>query len=292
MATQSHTACSVTTLARILHGAKKALYACKDGGRIMKQGAAFGDMAHDTDLRADRVLGERLMDGFRSLPGIARITIEGCTSDLLIRDRGFWVTIDPLDGSLNFLRHGGTIGFPFTCCVTILDRAKDATFNNIVMAGVLDLRDTNGAGDLWIAERTDEGFRTTLNGVPIIPSSDHVLDLGHQIVIGEFYYPEHREKLARLFAGTKGWLRNPGSAAYEMACVASGQAVAFLCDRQKQHELGAGYALVKGAGGVAIDWDGVDLATRPYLFHTQTPAILAANMHIADHLLDLIKTRL
>ncbi|HRH31779.1 MAG TPA: inositol monophosphatase family protein, partial [bacterium] len=100
--------------------------------------------------------------------------------------------------------------------------------------------------------------------------------------------PENREKVFRAFSDVKGWLRSPGSAAYEMASVASGQAAAFICDRQKQHELGAGYALVKGAGGVAVDWDGQDLGSRVYDFKTQTPVILAANRQIADQLLELL----
>jgi fructose-1,6-bisphosphatase/inositol monophosphatase family enzyme len=100
------------------------------------------------------------------------------------------------------------------------------------------------------------------------------------------YYPDNRQRLARAFAGEKGWLRSCGSAAYEMALVASGTAVAFVCGSQKQHELGAGYALVKGAGGVAVDWDGRDLGVRTYDFKTQTPVVLACNMAIADQILE------
>lgn len=73
-----------------------------------------------------------------------------------------------------------------------------------------------------------------------------------------------------------------------MALVASGQAVAFICDRQKMHELGAGYALVKGAGGVVVDFEGNDLGPKEYDFNKQMPVILAANKNIVDQLIELI----
>jgi len=43
---------------------------------------------------------------------------------------------------------------------------------------------------------------------------------------------------------------------------------------------------VKGAGGVAVDWDGNDLGPRTYDFKTQTPCILAANQAIAEQILE------
>lgn len=111
-----------------------------------------------------------------------------------------------------------------------------------------------------------------------------VIDLKNTIIFGENYYPDNRELLARVFAGERGWLRNPGSAAYEMALVASGTAVAYICGSQKNHELGAGYLLVKEAGGVAIDFEGREYQGHLYDFNAQTSIILAASRELGDAL--------
>jgi fructose-1,6-bisphosphatase/inositol monophosphatase family enzyme len=296
-----------------LRAALTKLRQLKDGEAVIKQGVAFGDLHNDTEIKADKILGEFLTHhpkGF-SLREVRQFTVEGFGEYQLHEDdfgtwminpmdpnqapppEGLWVTIDPLDGSLDFQTRGPAQGLPYSACITVLKRRDGATFDDVVAAGVIDLRN----GDCWVSSVDDTGQYHTLcypagsdESVSCTTVATDTLNLGSQIVIGEFYYPENREKLARAFAGKKGWLRNPGSAAYEMALIGNGTAVAFICDRQKQHELGAGYALTKGAGGVAVDFEGKDLGTRSYDFKTQTPVILAANMRIAEQILTLLQT--
>lgn len=252
---------------------------------IIRQGTSFGDLKNDTELGIDKRLGAYFKDRLRGC-GLSRLSIEGM-EDIILADHGSWVTIDPLDGSLNFKKRNKGFGLPFVSCATLLSTSgPEATFKDIVSAGVVDLR----CGDIWFSETHDDGCRvTTLNSSCLKTSSEENLDLANQIVIGEFYYPENRERLCRAFAGKKGWLRNPGSAAYEMALVANGTAIAFVCDRQKQHELGAGVALVLGAGGVACDLDGRDIMHTPYTFCDQTPLVLAANKNIAEQIAILLR---
>ncbi|MFA5946950.1 MAG: inositol monophosphatase family protein [Patescibacteria group bacterium] len=282
---------SSAVLLQTLLLAKKRLRELKTGKDISRAGGAFGDLQNDTELTADKVIGQYLAEQFRKVFPGACISVEGLPDKDTDDPSHTWVTVDPLDGSLNYLHAGGMTGFPVTAVVTVLNKKAGATFADITDVAVLDLRGT--LRDSWTATwRSKESrYSTRLRSgksYHAFGSTMDVgtLDLGRMNVIGEMYYPENREKLFRAFAGEKGWLRSPGSAAYEMASVASGQAVAFVCDRQKQHELGAGYALVKGSGGVAVDWDGKDLGTRTYDFKTQTPCILAANMRIAEQLLE------
>lgn len=277
----------------VLPHAREKLSRLFQGTSVARAGGAFGDTVNDTELRADRYLGEYLSNQLEQMPEIARISIEGF-ADLHTGRGTLWAAVDPLDGSLDYRDHGPVAGFPYSACVTILGKTKDATFDDVLGGVVTDLRN----GDTWSAHRNIDGHfvsyvhdgRLSREPNPHLAEthSAHELDLGQMVVLGEFYYPENRERLVRAFAGKRGWLRNPGSAAYEMASVASGQAVAFICDRQKQHELGAGYALVKGAGGVAVDLDGQDLGPRPYDFQTQIPVVLAANPRIAHTLLMLL----
>lgn len=307
----------------LVHGDLKGVmaWACRrskeltGGADIVHQGAAFGDLKDDTEIRADRELGELFRKSFSSAKFMAhRITVEGFAEDAYpghepFYDKGLWYCVDPLDGSLNYKLGQSLFGLPqalpYTACVTVLRKSDSAVFQDVIAVAIADLR----TGDIWSAssDMVSGGYRgapppvfnadAELNGRSLYRGETYhqgqarrhlQLDLGSQIVIGEMYYPENREKLARAFAGKKGYLRSFGSAAFEMALVASGTAVAFVCDRQKQHELGAGYALVKGAGGVAVDWDGKDLGPHAYHFKTQTPCVLAANAAIADEILELL----
>lgn len=264
-----------------------------DGGRVEGEGEAFGACQGDIELRADRHLGQRFRETFSDERFLADvISVEGLgdyrPEHALRRglwDKGLWYCVDPIDGSLNYRMRMGSAGLPHASCVTVLKRRYEARFSDVLIAAVADLRNN----DWWSVRPAPEGgLRTSMNGHPVRLDGPTKLDIGKQIVFGEAYYPENREKLARAFAGKKGWLRNPGSAAYEMALVASGTAAAFICDRQKHHELGAGYALVKGAGGVAVDWNGVDIGTQPYDFNDQSRIVLAANQAIADQVLELL----
>lgn len=273
---------------------QRAIYEIKNlkkGETIVKAAGAFGDIGNDTEILADRNIGMALMNYLKSYliahPGlVGRISIEGFEDQNL--GEGYWWAIDPLDGSLNYKTKGNTIGLPYSTCVTVLKKTSGATFSDIIAAGVIDLR----SGDKWItSKKPDQPFKTFINDIPASTMETSILDLGRMVIIGEFYYPENRQKLVKIFSGEKGWLRNPGSAAYEMALVSSGQAAAYICDRQKNHELGAAYAMVLGAGGVVIDFSGEKLDFRPYKFNKQTPVILAANKRIAEEIMRRIRER-
>jgi fructose-1,6-bisphosphatase/inositol monophosphatase family enzyme len=290
----------------ILYGwltrAKAYLQTITDGTTILRQGASFGDLTNDTELKADRLLGQELANVCQETPGVTRVTVEGlgdfvCVEgkgwmrrdqlgddEIAVLPQGLWVCIDPIDGSLNFKMRGRSLGGPFTTVITVLAKNNNATFNDIIAAGVIDLRIESG--DTWVAYKDEHGAaRTYFKGKLARTSDAEALDPGSQIIFAETYYPGNRDWVNRLFNGQKGNFSRLGSAGYEMACVAIGVAVAFLCNNQKQHELGAAYLLVKGAGGVAIDCGGGNLATHPYVFHKQTPVILAANQRIVADIL-------
>lgn len=251
---------------------------------IIHQGTSFGDLKNDSELGIDKRLGKYFQDQLKT--GIARISVEGLEDIRTDGEQESWVTIDPLDGSLNFKKRCGSQGLPISSCITLLSKSgPDTCFKDIVAAGVIDLRN----GDIWFSEFKESSRKTTLNSHYAKTDSSNKLDLTQQIVIAEFYYPENRERICRAFTGKKGWLRNPGSAAYEMALVANGTSIAYICDRQKQHELGAGVALVLGAGGVAVGFDGKPLTNVGYTFNQQTSVILAANQAIADQILELLQ---
>jgi fructose-1,6-bisphosphatase/inositol monophosphatase family enzyme len=257
-----------------------------DGGKIIHQGAGFGDLKNDTEIKLDREIGEKIRDLiWKSTNGKASVSVEGLDT-IEGKNPNLWYCVDPLDGSLNYRKRGLSLGAPYTICVTVLDRFEDATFSNVILGANMDYRN----GDLWISERQKNGeYRTSLNGLVQKPSDALRVDLGSEIIVGEMYYPSNRRLMSEIFDGQKGYLRSFGSAAWEIASVSSGQVLAHICDQQKQHESGMGYALVKGAGGVAVNFKGEDLGDTPFDFYSQNDVIFAGNEMIAEEIVRRIK---
>ena len=262
------------------------------GKAIATAGESFGSLSNDTEILADKVIGAGLQKFLLELDVVpnwlSRLTVEGY-GDISVSETGrFWVTIDPLDGSLNYVTGDEFCSFPVTCVITILDdNGESTTFGDIVAAGILNFISGNRAiavrGGLKFLNKEGREFSRRV----IDPRAN--LDITQQIVICEGYYPETRQLIQQIFNGQKGWLRNPGSAAYEMFAVAYGIAVAYICDQQKQHELGAGYLFMKACGGVALDFEGNDLESHLYKFNAQTACILAITSEIGDELLRRIQ---
>jgi len=256
----------------------------KEGSQVIGLGAAFGDLENDIEIQADILLGQTIADFLREKKVNCRLQIEGQEEMLLGSSPAeYYIAVDPLDGSLNFAKKGKTLGLPFSCSITVFSLNGDKCyFRDVMVAGCIDLR----SKDLWLAEKDNGCF---LNGILCHTSLAEKMDIKKAIVIGEMYYPENRELLFRIFRGEKGWLRNPGSSAYEMSLVASGQVDAYICDRQKLDILGMAYLMVKESGGSVIDFDGNDLGAKEYIFHSQTSVILSSTKSLSSEILVKIK---
>lgn len=259
-----------------------------DGGEIIHQGAGFGDLNNDTEIKLDKLIGEAIRALiWKETKGKANISVEGL--DFWEgKSSGLWVCVDPLDGSLNYRKKGLSIGAPYTICITVLDRLEDATFSDVVLGSNMDFR----SGDTWIAEKKKGLYETFFNGIVQQRSDTYKVDLGSDIFVGEMYYPSNRRLMAEIFDGQRGYLKSFGSAAWEIASVSSGQVLAHICDQQKQHESGMGYALVKGAGGAAVNFKGEDLGETPFKFNVQNDVIFAGNEIIAKELSERIQRAL
>lgn len=270
---------------QIFDRACSAMRGLAGGEEIVSVGEAFGDLKDDTEIKADLVIGQEIRDLLLRVSSLRPfITVEGFP-DIEGSDGDLWICVDQLDGSLDYRFRKAALGLPYSCCVTIFRKKQNACFSDIIAAGVCDYR----SNDRWLALKAEESFVTFFQDRELRTDQTLELDIRNGILFAEMYYPENRELICKAFSGEKGWIRNPGSAAYEMAMVANGTVQAFICDRQKLHELGVGYALVKGSGGVAVDFSGQDLVAYPYVFNSQLPVILAANQKIAYDLLLRIK---
>ena len=115
-----------------------------------------------------------------------------------------------------------------------------------------------GTDELFLGVR---GQGTTLNGKPIhvsdTPLRDAIVHLGFGV-----RNPGNRERTLTVFPAllrSVSDVRRTGSAAYDLCCVASGRADAFLELGINLYDYGASYVILTEAGGTFTGWlDGED----------------------------------
>ncbi len=202
---------------------------------------------------------------------------------------GCWVIVDPLNGQTNFETRDTSQMLPYTSCVTVLSKRAGATFADIEAAGVIDLRGLGKTQHIWGAKKTGTGYETFVSlSHPARTMTGPRLTTG-MTISSDLYYPGNRNLLCRMFSDTRISFMCSGSTARDMATVASGQIAAYVSEDQNPFDLGAAYALVKGAGGFAKDFAGRDLGSRPFNLESHTPVVLAANEGIKEDVLGLVE---
>lgn len=257
----------------------------------VNNGDGFGELLNDTDITMDYLLGRFIINELLRINKFRKISVEGF-KDIICPNSStnIWVCIDPLDGSLNYkssfrYKDVGNVGIslPYTAIVTILDTAENPKFKNIIASGILDLRD---CGAIMLAHRTEKNIISRIyfrNFKPSLRENKKIetLDIKNNIVFIDNYYKENREIAYKIFGEDNGWVRNTGSSGYEMMMTALGISKAFISKNQKQHELGAGYLLIKSIGGMTIDFEANDLSEQLYQFNAKTSCILTINERLA-----------
>lgn len=190
------------------------------------------------DKEAEKQLVESLS---KLLPEAGFITEEGTTGQLADRNGLNWV-IDPLDGTANFIHN-----VPVFCVsVGLIDKGK-------TIAGVI--YDIN-RDECYHAY---EGGGSWRNGQRIRVSP--VKSLNESMLATGFPYYRfdrmHRylKILESLMQKTHG-LRRMGSAALDLAYVASGRFEAFYEFNLNSWDMAAGVLLVREAGGIVTDFHG------------------------------------
>lgn len=150
-----------------------------------------------------------------------------------------WV-IDPLDGTTNFIH-----GYP-QYAVSIALKNKNKTEVGVIYDPLRD--------ELFTAEK---GGGATLNNRRIRVSKQTVLN---EALLGTgfpFKYPQHLEAYLKMFGDltleTAG-IRRAGSAALDLAYVATGRLDGFWEIGLKEWDFAAGILLIQEAGGVTTDF--------------------------------------
>jgi myo-inositol-1(or 4)-monophosphatase len=154
-----------------------------------------------------------------------------------------WI-IDPIDGTTNF-----THGFPFfACSIALWENGKPKTA--VVHAPML--RETFTA---------EVGLGAFLNNTPLhVTASEEpgTVIIGTGFPYRDITVIDDYLKLMRVFMKETQGLRRPGSASYDLACVAAGRYGGFFEYALAPWDVAAGVLLITEAGGVVTDWLGGD----------------------------------
>lgn len=194
------------------------------------------DLVTDADLESERIIRQILTDSFPDDPILGE---EGSEVELTSGRR--WI-VDPIDGTTNFAH-----GFPPYCISIALYDGTEP-----LLGVVLEV----SRGELFTAVR-GEGTRLNGNLVTVSATSDlsrSLIGTGFPVQEG-IDYSSMLRLAHRILSETEG-LRRPGSAAYDLCCVAAGRLDAFCEMNLKPWDVAAGALLVMEAGGTVTDFGG------------------------------------
>ena len=222
---------------------------------------AENDFVTEMDMKSERLIRDMLLT---ACPEDAFYGEEygGETA----RAAGRWI-VDPIDGTANFMR-GQRL---YTISIAY-------EWEGMLSAGCVYCP---GTDELFLAAA---GEGATLNGQPIHVSD--IADLRRSLVhIGLGHRnPEILAQTEPIFfdlVHAVSDLRRSGSAAYDLCCVASGRAEAFIEQGLNIYDYAAGYVILKEAGGRLDAW-------RKGLDPIRSGSILAGNGRVNDAIAEIL----
>lgn len=212
------------------------------------------DFVSEVDRAAEAVIAGIVRERH---PGATLLAEEGSPDALA--GEGLVFVADPLDGTTNFLH-----GFPWyaVSIAAVLDGAILAGAILNVTTGELFTATAGGgarrSGEPITVSPIEEPTRSLLGtGLPFKDSAH----------IGRYL-----ETLPRIMGGCAG-IRRPGSAALDLADVACGRFEGFWEPRLAPWDLAAGILLVREAGGVVTDYDGIPATVQHSSIVAGNPAM-------------------
>lgn len=236
----------------------------RDGFQVESKGRI--DLVTEADLASERHITAAIRANFPNHHILAEES--GGTSHSSLADDYYWI-VDPLDGTTNFAH-----GFPCYAVSIGVERGGES------VAGVIydPSRD-----ELFAAER---GAGATCNGEAIRVST--VERLEQSLLVSGFPY-DVRERMDQYLPAWSEFLRHSrgvrrlGSAALDMACVASGRMDGFWEHGLHAWDTAAGWVIVEEAGGRITRLDGSP-------FDNFSASLLCSNGLIHDEMLDVLRS--
>lgn len=252
-----------------LRAARTALSALGDSGVSEIQAAHVTDISTQGDMAVSATLIRFF--AAQQLPAILYSEESGRTE--INGDPRYTIAFDDIDGTDNYHRGRGLL--PHCTIVTLFD-SPAPTFADALVAGVIE----HNTGRLWHAVRNSGCF---LDDNPVKTSGRKNLDRRTAVIVDHYSSSDQIARFQKIYPDA--WVKDYGTSALHLAGVASGLFDAYLASAQKAHELGAGYLLIKEAGGSITDWNGDSFDRSSYDFDARYPTIAAATRELGEKLL-------
>lgn len=265
-----------------------AVRAAYEAGEILRQGYGTSlqvgrkgevDLVTEYDLRSEKALVELIQ---REFPGESILAEEAGLSGPpnAPAEEGRWL-VDPLDGATNFAH-----GLPLFS-VSIAWARDDEPLVGVVYDPVRHelFHAARGAG-AWLGPPKSAGGPTPQTPRPLRVSQE--AELGDSLLVTGFPYdirthPENNLDHYAAFALRSQGVRRLGSAALDLAYLASGRFDGYWELRLSPWDWAAGVLLVREAGGTVTRVDG-----GPDLFRPPT-SLLATNGKIHEAMLEVLR---
>lgn len=231
----------------------------------------------DISTKGDRAVSDALIAFFKEQKIPAILYSEEYGRIELMEDPKLMIVFDDIDGTNNYNRGRGIL--PYTTVVTIFD-STEPNFEDALIAGIIE----HNSGNLWHAVRNGGCY---LNDVRTKTSGRRILDRRTLVTIDHYISCKDISKFLDVYP--ESWVKDFGSTALHYAGISSGMIDAHLSTLQKAHDLGAGFLLVKEAGGFIADLDGKPFDKVRYDFDAQYPIIAASTQELGKILLSKLK---
>jgi len=233
---------------------------------------------HVTDIstEGDISVSRSLIEFFRDkIPAILYSEESG---RIKLSDKPLYtITFDDIDGTYNYHRGRGVL--PYCTVITVFD-STEPRFRDALVAAVLE----HNSSKIWHAIR---GEGTYLNGSRVRTSGMKELNRRTLIAVDHYSNPDYIQNLLPIY--TRAWVKDFGSSALHLAGVSSGLLDGFLNPSHKAHELGAGYLLVKEAGGHISDLEGKPIDDVIYDFDRRYPVVAASTEELGERIISVLK---
>lgn len=210
----------------------------------------------------------------------------------LAKDPAYLLAFDDIDGTDNFVRGNDVLPY---CTVAALYDQANPSYKDVLAAAIVE----HPTRTVWEAMR-GRGVRMGeydrlapkekyVGARTVRTSGKKDLDRATAVGIELYNSPAAAAQLAAIF--DQSWVRNFCSSALHLAGLSSGMFDAWINPTHQAHELGAGYLLVKEAGGFISDFSGRALDGRRYIFTEKLPIIAAATPELGNILLRRIASK-
>ena len=128
------------------------------------------------------------------------------------------------------------------------------------------------------------------NNEKISAPKRETLDRKTLVIVDHYIAASEISKFLEIYP--ESWVKDFGTAALHLAGISSGLFDAYISPSQKAHELGAGYLLIKEAGGFLSDFNGNPLDKMVYNFDAKYPIVAASTKVLGETLLSKIKKKI